>query len=363
MTSFLQTCLQDHSTIQQSKHGCSLSAFPSAISICVGFFCGFCSPSSFQSPQYLGHLLLVLLHSLSQAGRCDQKHIHSSWVINSYIFTEVIQKNALQKHNTLGIDRQLSSHIFIQTVPLPFSDFIFNLRAFFFPKIKIKKIACLERVKEGWSWRSYFFCSWVNPVGNQCNSKGFFFFPTKHVSQLMFIWNSVYFRKAEEMEQSINYLKCLALILQGLRYMLNFTTALKPEPLSHRHRPWSGWKRKCTDRHFQPKTSSAGGWMRAGSRAGLTLGCSRHGPTKAKGPGPGTGLHQANECLGRGGHRLHLGPLQQKYWSASPEKKNRYKDSICINDMLYRNRSADDIQDLRSELKWRNAFICYAELN
>lgn len=104
--------------------------------------------------------------------------------------------------------------------------------------------------------------------------------------------------------------------------------------------------------------------MRAGSRAGLTLGCSRHGPTKAKGPGPGTGLHQANECPGRGGHRLHLGPLQQKYWSASPEKKkNRYKDSICINDMLYRNRSADDIQDLRSELKWRNAFICSAELN
>lgn len=147
MTSFLQTRLQDHSTIQQSKHGCSLSAFPSAISICVGFFFGFCSPSSFQSPQYLGHLLLILLHSLSQAGRCDQKHIHSSCVINSYIFTEVIQKNALQKHNTLGIDRQLSSHIFIQTVPLPFSDFIFNLRAFFFPKIKIKK-NCLFRESE-----------------------------------------------------------------------------------------------------------------------------------------------------------------------------------------------------------------------
>lgn len=105
----------------------------------LGLFFGFCSPSSFQSPQYLGHLLLILLHSLSQAGRCDQKHIHSSCVINSYIFTEVIQKNALQKHNTRGIDRQLSSHIFIQTVPLPFSDFIFNLRAFFFPKIKIKK--------------------------------------------------------------------------------------------------------------------------------------------------------------------------------------------------------------------------------
>lgn len=212
MTSFLQTRLQDHSTIQQSKHGCSLSAFPSAISICVGFFF-WLQFSLFSVPTIFGSLL-ILLHSLSQAGRCDQKHIHSSCVINSYIFTEVIQKNALQKHNTLGIDRQLSSHIFIQTVPLPFSDFIFNLRAFFFSKNKKKKkIACLERVKEGWSWRSYFFCSWVNPVGNQCNSEGFFFFPTKHVSQLMFIWNSVYFRKAEEMEQSINYLKCLALIL------------------------------------------------------------------------------------------------------------------------------------------------------
>lgn len=148
MTSFLQTRLQDHSTIQQSKHGCSLSAFPSAISICVGFFF-WLQFSLFSVPTIFGSLL-ILLHSLSQAGRCDQKHIHSSCVINSYIFTEVIQKNALQKHNTLGIDRQLSSHIFIQTVPLPFSDFIFNLRAFFFSKNKNKKkFACLERVKEG----------------------------------------------------------------------------------------------------------------------------------------------------------------------------------------------------------------------
>lgn len=45
----------------------------------------------------------------------------------------------------------------------------------------------------------------------------------------MFIWNSVYFRKAKVIKQSINYLKCLALILGGLGYMLNFITVLKAE--------------------------------------------------------------------------------------------------------------------------------------
>lgn len=39
MTSFLQTSLRDHSTIQQSKHGCSLSASPSPI-----YFFGLHSP-------------------------------------------------------------------------------------------------------------------------------------------------------------------------------------------------------------------------------------------------------------------------------------------------------------------------------
>lgn len=96
----------------------------------------------------------------------------------------------------------------------------------------------------------------------------------------MFIWNSVYFRKAKEMKQSINYLKCLALILSGLRYTLNFTAVSKPEPSSQRLSLWSVWKRRCTNRWFCPKAHSRPGHVGrvvGASEAEFTLGCSGHG--------------------------------------------------------------------------------------
>lgn len=111
----------------------------------------------------------------------------------------------------------------------------------------------------------------------------------------MFIWNSVYFRKAKEMKQSINYLKCLVLILSGLRYALNFTAVSKPEPSSQRLSPRSVWKRTCTNRHFWPKAHSLSrraGRVMGASEAEFTPGCSGHGSSHPGGAPELSHVHQ-----------------------------------------------------------------------
>lgn len=137
----------------------------------------------------------------------------------------------------------------------------------FFPtkepkKPEQKKKGCLVGERERRMKLKKLFCwSQVNLVGNQCNSKDVFF-PTKHLSQLMFIGKSVYFRKAKEIKQSINYLKCLALILYGLGYTLYFVTVLKARAFhGQRLSQWSGWKRKCMNLLFQWK-ASFWSWMK-----------------------------------------------------------------------------------------------------
>lgn len=118
--------------------------------------------------------------------------------------------------------------------------------------------------------------------------KGFFFFSrTKHLSQLMFLWNSVYSRKAKEIKQSINYLKWLALILQGPGYTLNFITVLQPElsaarglvgEVAGKENAWIGFSSE--------KSHSGCGWrmLRAESQDKSRPSRSGHGPCHPGGP-------------------------------------------------------------------------------